>query len=107
MSLPDDALTRFSDRAADYARFRPDYPDAVVRAVVEAARGGTLVEFGAGTGLFTRAVAALGATVVAVEPNGPMRTAGEAAAGPGETWLDGSAETVALVDSLKNGRVHL
>jgi len=94
----DDARTRFSDRVEDYARFRPDYPEAVVRAVAEAAKGGTVFEFGAGTGLFTRALAAAGASVIAVEPNAPMRSAGEAAAGPAERWIDGSAESTALED---------
>lgn len=100
MSLPEDARTRFSDRAGDYARFRPDYPAAVVRAVAEAAGAGPLVEFGAGTGLFTRAVAARGVPVIAVEPNAPMRAAGAAAAGRLERWIDGSAEATDLEDGI-------
>ncbi|HEY8427370.1 MAG TPA: methyltransferase domain-containing protein, partial [Sandaracinaceae bacterium] len=77
----------FTEQAGAYARARPGYPDALVdrlaaRAGVRA--GDPVADVGAGTGLFTRALAARGFAVTAVEPNAAMRA--KAPALPGARW---------------------
>ncbi len=56
-----------------------------------------VLDLGAGTGLLTRAVLALGQEVVAVEPDPGMRAQFEAVT-PGVTVLAGSAEEIPLPD---------
>jgi SAM-dependent methyltransferase len=69
--------------AAEYDAVRPRYPDQAVAETLALARspqvGGdaheqlpSVVEFGAGTGIFTRQLLAAGAHVHAVEPSAPM-----------------------------------
>jgi SAM-dependent methyltransferase len=88
--------SRFSDRADDYARFRPSYPPDAVHAVLADLRAESLVaaDVGAGTGIFARLLAERGARVVAVEPNASMRAAAEPH--PRVTWVDGTAEATGL-----------
>lgn len=100
--------TRFSDRAADYVRYRPGYPpeaiDAILRGLGEPAAL-TAADIGAGTGISARLLAERGLRVFAVEPNDAMRDAGRStrsASGGSEdgrggiTWLDGTAEATGL-----------
>jgi SAM-dependent methyltransferase len=61
----------FGRVAGDYARFRPDYPEEAVRWLVGSSPGRVL-ELGAGTGLLTRRLVALGHEVVACDPAAPM-----------------------------------
>src|SRR4051812_49663984 len=79
---------RFGAHAGAYERARPEWPEEAARWLVP--EGAELVvELGAGTGKLTRAVASLGARVVAVEPDPRMLAAlrrrrlagGEGAAG--------------------------
>lgn len=88
----------FGAAAADYDRFRPRYPEKALRWALDglAARA-RVVDLGAGTGILTRGVLALGHEVVPVEPDPGMR-AQLAAATPGTTALSGSAESVPLPD---------
>lgn len=84
---------RFSDRAEDYARYRPSYPAAAIDAILAGlAPPSQLVvaDVGAGTGISTRLLADRGARVLAVEPNAEMRAA--ALTHPRVTWVDGTAE---------------
>ncbi len=61
----------FGAHADEYERARPEWPEDATRWLVpEDAR--LVVELGAGTGKLTRAVAALGVRVVAVEPDPRM-----------------------------------
>lgn len=72
---------RFSDRVNDYVRYRPGYPEAIISAIVSRAHlraGSTVADIGSGTGISAAPFLALGCTVYAVEPNGPMRAAAEA-----------------------------
>ncbi|MFC3503172.1 class I SAM-dependent methyltransferase [Micromonospora krabiensis] len=91
----------FGVAAADYDRFRPRYPEDAVRwaldGVVTGDAPARVVDIGAGTGILSRAVLALGQEVVPVEPDDGMR-AQLAAATPGTTPLAGSAEAVPLPD---------
>ncbi|MCW5775639.1 MAG: class I SAM-dependent methyltransferase [Phycisphaeraceae bacterium] len=96
--------TRFSDRAADYARFRPTYPaeaiDAILAGMPALARGGALqapivaADVGAGTGISARLLAERGVRVIAIEPNDAMRAAAEPH--PLIEWRSGAAEATGL-----------
>jgi SAM-dependent methyltransferase len=93
----------FGSRAADYASARPSYPRELflrLRAEVIPA-GGVVADIGAGTGLFTRDLLGIAATVHAVEPNAEMRAAAVAALGgiAGFRAVDGSAEATGLADA--------
>lgn len=88
---------RFSDRAEAYAAARPSYPDEAIDALFEGLGDPaeqTVADLGAGTGISARLLAARGAQVYAVEPNGPMRAA--AAPDPRITWVDATAEHTGL-----------
>jgi SAM-dependent methyltransferase len=61
----------FSRVAGDYARFRPDYPEEAVRWLV-GSNPGRVLELGAGTGILTRRVVALGHDVLACDPAADM-----------------------------------
>ena len=88
---------RFSDRAGDYAKYRPDYPAAALDAVFEGLgdpRGILVADVGAGTGISARMLAERGASVIAIEPNAEMRAA--AVPQPRVTWREGTAEATGL-----------
>lgn len=90
-------LQRFSDRAADYVRYRPDYPAAAIDAIVEGQGDPAKLvaaDVGAGTGISSRQLADRGVRVIAVEPNAGMRAA--AAAHPGVEWRVGAGEATGL-----------
>jgi SAM-dependent methyltransferase len=97
MTDPTHALS-FGAAAAAYDRFRPRYPEAAVRWALDGlAAPARVVDLGAGTGILTRAVLALGHDVVPVEPDPGMRAQLDAAT-PGVTALPGRAEAVPLPD---------
>jgi SAM-dependent methyltransferase len=92
-----DPLGRFSDRAADYRRHRPDYPAAAWDAVLDGLgdpRRLVAADIGAGTGISSRMLASRGVRVIAVEPNAGMRLAAEPH--PLVEWREGSAESTGL-----------
>jgi len=98
-SAPKNPTGRFSDRAEDYAKFRPTYPREAIDAVLEGLGdpGGLLVaDVGAGTGISARLLADRGTKVIAIEPNAAMRDAAEAH--PRVTFVDGTAERTGLSD---------
>lgn len=96
-----DSVERFSDRADDYARFRPGYPDGVVRAL-ESAGGlrapSTIADVGFGTGKLAEVFLKAGYVVIGVEPNEAMRgVARQALAGfPALRLVGGTAEQLPL-----------
>ena len=92
-----DSTTRFGDRAADYARFRPSYPRALVEAMLDGFVAPDVADLGAGTGISAALLAACGARVYAVEPNAPMREA--IAPNTAVTPLDATAEATTLADA--------
>ena len=105
-----DPTGRFTSRALDYARHRPDYPEAAIDAVLGglgAADALTAADVGAGTGILSRLLAARGVRVKAIEPNAAMRGALhpaeriEVVAGTAErTGLgDGAVDLVACAQS--------
>lgn len=109
MALPESALppssglhtaARFSNRADDYAKYRPSYPAAAIDAVLdglgEASRL-VVADVGAGTGIASRLVAERGAKVIAVEPNEEMRRA--AASHSRVEFRAGTGEATGLADA--------
>jgi ubiquinone/menaquinone biosynthesis C-methylase UbiE len=90
---------RFTERAGDYARWRPTYPEAALRDAIQGLgdpNGLVVADIGAGTGISSRQVASLGPRVFAIEPNAEMRGAAEPH--PRVTWRDGRAESTGLPD---------
>lgn len=73
-----DTTERFSDRVADYVRYRPDYP-AALTAWLQGELGVTpawrVADIGAGTGISSKLLLDAGLSVTAVEPNAAMRDA--------------------------------
>ncbi|WP_377269946.1 class I SAM-dependent methyltransferase [Peterkaempfera sp. SMS 1(5)a] len=71
-----DLASSFDRVAAEYDAARPSYPDALFDAVEElsgvALAGADVLDVGAGTGISSRALAARGARVTAVEPTPGM-----------------------------------
>lgn len=72
--------SRFSNRAENYARFRPGYPDglfAFLETAMNIKASDCIVDIGSGTGLFAEPFLKRGFSVVCIEPNDDMRKAGE------------------------------
>jgi SAM-dependent methyltransferase len=97
-----DAVARFSNRALDYAKYRPHYSPEVVRALQRACRlepEQVIADIGCGPGLLAEVVLQNGNRVMGVEPNREMREAGEQylARFANFTMIDGSAEQTTLV----------
>ncbi len=94
-----DPTGRFSDRAADYVKYRPSYPPETIGAVLEGLgrpAGLIAADVGAGTGISARLLAERGVRVIAVEPNAAMREAGAADRNRSIEWRDGTAEATGL-----------
>ncbi|MBI3510452.1 MAG: class I SAM-dependent methyltransferase [Bacteroidetes bacterium] len=71
---------RFSDRVANYVKYRPDYPFAVVEKLKEEkvlSENSVISDVGSGTGLSAKIFLENGNEVFGVEPNKEMREAGE------------------------------
>ena len=92
----------FTGLAGDYAKFRPAYAPQIATAILNyLGRDPACVDaadIGAGTGIWTRMLAARGLhSVVAVEPNDDMRGQGiETSRGTDIIWRKGSAEATGL-----------
>jgi SAM-dependent methyltransferase len=92
---------RFSDRAEVYAKYRPGYPDGMVRFLQTlVAPPATVADIGSGTGILSRQLAKNGYSVCAVEPNEAMRTVAEPSLGGCSPFrsVRGSAEATTLDD---------
>jgi len=98
-----DAVQRFSNRAENYALYRPGYPAGVI-AVLEADCGLTkdslIADIGSGTGILTELFLKNGNRVYAVEPNAAMREFAERAFGSMKNFvsIDASAESSTLAE---------
>jgi len=95
---------RFSDRVADYVRYRPEYPEELLRTLEEEAglaAASVVADVGSGTGISARLLLRSGATVYGVEPNESMRRAAEALLGTEERFhsVAGTAEDTTLADA--------
>lgn len=100
-----DSTQRFSSRVADYVRYRPGYPSALLQWLhgeIGVPATATVADIGAGTGISSRLFLDAGHPVVAVEPNGPMREAAAhwlAGDHPHLQLVDGTAEATTLADA--------
>ena len=96
-------LSRFSDRAEDYAKYRPSYPEEAI-ATILAGLGNpsqlVAADIGAGTGISSRLLAQRGVRVFAIEPNAAMREA--ALPHPLVEFRNGTAEATNLPDASVN-----
>jgi SAM-dependent methyltransferase len=97
------ATGRFSDRVADYVRYRPDYPQALLDWLQDrlgVASAWHVADIGAGTGISSQLFLEAGHRVTAVEPNAAMRDAMIAwlGANPRFRAVDGRAEATGLPD---------
>jgi SAM-dependent methyltransferase len=102
-----DAKQRFSNRVADYVRYRPGYPAAVrdvLRAECGLKSGHVIADVGSGTGFLSELFLKNGNRVFGIEPNEAMRLAGEEylASYDGFVSLNGSAEATTLDDASVN-----
>lgn len=88
----------FGAAAVAYAEHRPDYAEAAVRWALEPAPGRRVLDLGAGTGKLTATLVALGAEVVAVEPDPAMLRELRRAL-PAVSAHAGSAEVIPLPDA--------
>jgi SAM-dependent methyltransferase len=84
----------FGPAASLYDEIRPSYPPEAARWILGDAPV-RVVDLGAGTGKFSRVLAALGHEVIAIEPDPEMRAVLEEAS-PGVTALAGSGESMPL-----------
>jgi SAM-dependent methyltransferase len=99
-----DAKQRFSTRVADYVRYRPSYPAALLdllRSECGLRPGHVIADIGSGTGFLSELFLKNGNRVYGIEPNKDMRQAGEEylASYDGFSSIDGSAEATTLDDS--------
>src|SRR4051794_27122196 len=88
----------FGAAAVAYAEHRPDYAQAAVGWALEPVPGLRVLDLGAGTGKLTATLVALGAEVVAVEPD-PAMLAELRHSLPVVRALPGSAEAIPLPDA--------
>jgi ubiquinone/menaquinone biosynthesis C-methylase UbiE len=102
--LASNPIQRFSNRAEDYARYRPGYPRAILDALRDEcglAPESVVADIGSGTGQLAELFLAHGNLVYGVEPNAAMREAGERRLqnDPRFRSVAGSAEATTLPDS--------
>lgn len=95
--MASDSTTRFSNRVADYVKYRPHYPSEIVDYLQQEYHlftGQLIADIGAGTGISAALFLDAGYRVVAVEPNREMRQKSiELLSGyPGFRAVDGTAE---------------
>jgi SAM-dependent methyltransferase len=97
MTTPDSHALSFGPAADRYDEHRPSYPPAALTWALgtEPCR---VVDLGAGTGILTRVLLALGHDVVPVEPDEAMRRR-LAEATPGARPVAGTAEKIPLPDA--------
>jgi hypothetical protein len=73
------SLNRFSQRAEDYSKYRPNYPDPAIETILHGlGNSASLVyaaDIGAGTGIASRQLGDRNIYVKAVEPDSAMRQA--------------------------------
>jgi SAM-dependent methyltransferase len=96
-----DSKTRFSNRVANYAKYRPGYPPEVLEylsRVVGLGRESAVADIGSGTGILTSLLLDVARLVYAVEPNTEMRLAAEGLLKKRKNFVsvDGSAEDTRL-----------
>lgn len=80
MNVNKSNTTRFSDRVADYVRYRPSYPQTMIaqlEEIVGLQPSFAVADIGSGTGLSAQRFVEAGNLVYGVEPNREMREASQ------------------------------
>lgn len=95
---------RFSNRVADYIKYRPHYPEAIIdflQTQYHLSEGMLIADIGAGPGISSELFLEAGYPVIGVEPNKEMREASEELLERYRTFraVDGSAEHTGLDDA--------
>ncbi len=99
-----DSTSRFSDRVADYIKYRPGYPPEVFDTLAAANHltpASVIADLGSGTGILTAEFLQRGNTVYAIEPNDTMRAAAESLLARNDRFfsVNGTAEATTLPDA--------
>lgn len=102
MQEPKSNTTRFSDRVADYVRYRPMYPVEIIaqlEQLVGLTPAFTIADIGSGTGLSAQRFVEAGNLVYGVEPNFEMRQASQTFFQGNRNFkaIEGTAEQTNLV----------
>ena len=97
-------ITRFSNRVANYVKYRPGYPPEVLdlfKTEMGLTKESVLTDIGSGTGLSAKLFLEYGNTVYGVEPNAAMREAAERYLEDFPNFIsrDGTAENTTLHDA--------
>lgn len=98
-----DSTKRFSNRVADYVKYRPHYPIAIITFLQDKYNlitGKQIADIGAGTGISTQLFLDAGYRAIAVEPNAEMRDKAIELLRhyPDFTATDGTAENTGLAN---------
>jgi SAM-dependent methyltransferase len=98
-----ETVQRFSNRVANYVKYRPGYPPEVLELFkneMGLTKASVMADIGSGTGLSTKQFLQNGNTVYGVEPNAAMRAAAEEYLRefPNFVSHDGTAENTNLDD---------
>ncbi len=98
-----DTVARFSNRVANYVKYRPGYPPAVLelfKKEMGLRPSSVVADVGSGTGLSAKLFVEYGNTVYGVEPNAAMRDAAEESFKdfPDFASWNGTAEDTDLLD---------
>lgn len=104
MTATSDSKERFSNRVADYIRYRPGYPLGVLELLRDECGlmpESAIADVGSGTGILTRLFLENGNFVYGVEPNAAMREAGQEllSAYPKFRSVAAAAEATTLADA--------
>ncbi len=99
-----DSTKRFSDRVEDYIKYRPNYPNDLVRILEEVVKinpAQLVADIGSGTGISSMPFSKNGYTVMGIEPNKEMREAAEQLLSGFKNFksVNGSAEQTNLEDN--------
>ena len=105
-TLEMDPKKRFSKRAGYYSRYRPSYPDSLLRYLEHElcfSQASVVADVGSGTGMLSELLLKNGNRVIGVEPNEDMRRIAEANLAKYKNFrsISGSAEST----TLENGTV--
>lgn len=100
----DDSTRRFSNRVADYIKYRPSYPPGLLDLLREECgfdAGSIVADLGSGTGILSEIWLRNGNKVFGVEPNPDMRAAGERLLAAYHRFVsaDATAEATTLPDA--------
>lgn len=97
-----ESTSLFSERAKDYANYRPSYAENALEVLHQLVNvPAEVADIGAGTGIFTRQLLQSGYHVSAVEPNAAMRAQSQCLceAYPHFTPIEGQGENTHLPDA--------